>query len=162
MCRHGSRWSTSHPCTSDSGKSFWHFASVVGADRGEPGAVVAISSASVSRPTTALPPAPSPEPAQRGPEAVLSSFAPLCPSGQHWTATSCWRRGSGVWSEGKGGAVQVSLEMVRLGMAYAYRQYLSGCDENAYLGAEAQAERGRQGVWRWGNEVKPWEFRKSR
>ena len=56
----------------------------------------------------------------------------------------------------------VNLEMVRLGMAYAYRQYLSGCDENAYLGAEGQAERYRQGVWRWGNEVKPWDFRKSR
>ena len=60
------------------------------------------------------------------------------------------------------GGRNVNLEMVRLGMAYAYRQYLSGCDENAYLGAEAQAERGRQGVWRWGNEVKPWDFRKSR
>jgi micrococcal nuclease len=54
----------------------------------------------------------------------------------------------------------VNLEMVRLGMAYAYRQYLGGCDENAYLGAEAQAERSRQGVWRWGNEMKPWDFRK--
>ena len=61
----------------------------------------------------------------------------------------------------RGERLQVSLEMVRLGMAYAYRQYLSGCDENAYLGAEAQAERGRQGVWRWGNEVKPWDFRKN-
>ena len=60
------------------------------------------------------------------------------------------------------GGRNVNLEMVRLGMAYAYRQYLSGCDENAYLGAEAQAERNRQGVWRWGNEVKPWDFRKSR
>ena len=52
--------------------------------------------------------------------------------------------------------------MVRLGMAYAYRQYLSGCDENAFLGAEAQAELGRQGVWRWGNEIKPWYFRKTK
>lgn len=60
------------------------------------------------------------------------------------------------------GGRNVNLEMVRLGMASAYRQYLNGCDENAYLGAEAQAERGRQGVWRWGNEVKPWDFRKSR
>ena len=59
------------------------------------------------------------------------------------------------------GGRNVNLEMVRLGMAYAYRQYLSGCDENAYLGAEAQAERSRQGVWRWGNEVKPWDFRKG-
>ena len=48
-----------------------------------------------------------------------------------------------------------------MGMAYAYRQYLSGCDESAYLGAEGQAERYRQGVWRWGNEVKPWDFRKQ-
>ena len=55
----------------------------------------------------------------------------------------------------------VNLEMVRMGLAYAYRDYLSGCDENAYLGAEAQAERGRQGVWRWGNEAKPWDFRKQ-
>lgn len=60
------------------------------------------------------------------------------------------------------GGRNVNLEMVRLGMAYAYRQYLSGCDENAYLGAEAQAERNRQGVWRWGNEVKPWDFRKQK
>ena len=60
------------------------------------------------------------------------------------------------------GGRNVNLEMVRLGMAYAYRDYLSGCDANAYLGAEAQAERARQGVWRWGNEVKPWDFRKGR
>jgi hypothetical protein len=45
--------------------------------------------------------------------------------------------------------------------AYAYRDYLGGCDANAYLDAEAQAERFRQGVWRWGNEVKPWDFRKQ-
>ena len=62
-----------------------------------------------------------------------------------------------VFSSGR----NVNLEMVRLGMAYAYRQYLSGCDENAYLRAKGQAERYRQGVWRWGNEVKPWDFRKA-
>ena len=63
-----------------SGKSFWHFAVVVGADRGELGEVAAINPASGSRPTTAEPPAPSPAPAQQGPEAVLSSLAPLCAS----------------------------------------------------------------------------------
>jgi hypothetical protein len=49
MCRHGSRWSTSHPCTSDSGKSFWHFAGVVGADRGELGTAAAGSNQSSIR-----------------------------------------------------------------------------------------------------------------
>jgi hypothetical protein len=79
LCRRGSRWSTSHPCMSDSGKSFWHFAGVVGADRGELGEVAAINPASGSRPTTAKPPAPSLAPARQGSEAVLGSLAPLCP-----------------------------------------------------------------------------------
>ena len=75
------------------------------------------------------------------------------------TVDRYWRIVAEVYAGGR----NVNLEMVRLGMAYAYRQYLSGCDEtNAYLGAGAQAERGRQGVWRWGSEVKPWDFRKSR
>lgn len=60
------------------------------------------------------------------------------------------------------GGRNVNLEMVRLGQAYAYRDYLRGCDENAYLSAESQAQQSRQGVWRWGNEVKPWDFRRSR
>ena len=59
------------------------------------------------------------------------------------------------------GGRNVNLELVRMGLAFAYRDYLSGCDANAYLDAEAQAERYRQGVWRWGNEVKPWDFRKQ-
>lgn len=46
------------------------------------------------------------------------------------------------------GGRNVNLDMVRMGMAYAYRQNLSGCDEGAYLGAEGQAEHYRQGVWR--------------
>ena len=37
------------------------------------------------------------------------------------------------------GSRNINLEMVRLGMAYAYRQYLCGCNENANLGVEAQA-----------------------
>jgi endonuclease YncB( thermonuclease family) len=60
------------------------------------------------------------------------------------------------------GGRNVNLELVRMGLAYAYRDYLGGCDANAYLDAEGQAERYRQGVWRWGNEVKPWDFRKQR
>jgi endonuclease YncB( thermonuclease family) len=59
------------------------------------------------------------------------------------------------------GGRNVNLELVRLGLAYAYRDYLRGCDANAYLDAESQAGRYRQGVWRWSNEVKPWDFRKQ-
>jgi len=69
---------------SASGKSFWHFAGVVGADRGELGALAVISPASESRPTTAVPPAPSPEPAQQGFEAALSSSPPLCPGSEQY------------------------------------------------------------------------------
>jgi len=59
------------------------------------------------------------------------------------------------------GGRNVKLELVRMGLAYAYRDYLGGCDANAYLDAEEQAERYPQGVWRWGNELKPWDFRKQ-
>lgn len=56
----------------------------------------------------------------------------------------------------------VNLDLVRNGAAYVYPQYLSSCDANAYLEAEAQAQRWRQGVWRWGgNEVRPWDFRRG-
>ena len=46
------------------------------------------------------------------------------------------------------GGRQVNLELVRMSLAYAYRDYLGGCDANAHLDAEAQSERYRQGVWR--------------
>jgi len=60
------------------------------------------------------------------------------------------------------GGRNVNLEMVRAGVPYAYRDYLSGCDENAYLNAENQAEMRRLGVWRYGGEQRPWDFRKQR
>ena len=60
------------------------------------------------------------------------------------------------------GGSNVNVEMVRRGQAYVYRQYMSGCNANAYLSAENEAQRYRQGVWRRGNEVKPWDFRRSR
>jgi endonuclease YncB( thermonuclease family) len=55
------------------------------------------------------------------------------------------------------------LELVKSGAAYAYRQYLAGCYQGAYLSAEREAEMWRRGVWRsGGNEKRPWNFRKSR
>lgn len=56
----------------------------------------------------------------------------------------------------------MNVEMLRQGVAYVYRECLSGCDKNAYLSAEAQTQWFRQEVWRWGNEVKPWDLRHSR
>jgi hypothetical protein len=41
----------------------------------------------------------------------------------------------------------INLALVEDGQAFAYRQYLSGCDAKAYLGAEDRASRARLGVW---------------
>ena len=46
------------------------------------------------------------------------------------------------------GGRKVNLELVRMSLAYAYRDYLGGCDANAHHDGEAQAECCRQGVWR--------------
>jgi micrococcal nuclease len=59
------------------------------------------------------------------------------------------------------GGWNVNLAMVRGGQAYAYRDYLDGCDAETYLNAESQAERTRQGVWRWGEAQRPWDFRRE-
>ncbi|MCP9841919.1 thermonuclease family protein [Synechococcus sp. J7-Johnson] len=57
----------------------------------------------------------------------------------------------------------VNLELVKSGAAYVYRQYLAGCDQRAYLGAERETEMWQRGVWRSEtNEQRPWDFRKSR
>jgi endonuclease YncB( thermonuclease family) len=54
----------------------------------------------------------------------------------------------------------VDLALVRSGAAFAYRQYLSECDQAAYLGAEATAQRQRLGVWAVpGGIQRPWDWR---
>lgn len=56
----------------------------------------------------------------------------------------------------------LNLAMVRDGQAFAYRQYLSGCDRAAYLGAEAAASRQRLGVWAVpGGITRPWDWRRG-
>lgn len=60
------------------------------------------------------------------------------------------------------GGRNVNLALVRSGAAFVYRQYLHGCNQNAYLEAESQAQRSRQGIWRRGNIQPPWEFRQQR
>ena len=44
------------------------------------------------------------------------------------------------------GCRKVNLELVRMSLAYAYRDYLGGCDANAYLDALDQADRFRHCV----------------
>jgi endonuclease YncB( thermonuclease family) len=60
------------------------------------------------------------------------------------------------------GNTNVNLELVRRGEAFVYRQYLSGCDRNAYLFAEKQAESARRGVWSVpGGITRPWDWRRG-
>jgi hypothetical protein len=57
----------------------------------------------------------------------------------------------------------VNLAMVEDGQAFAYRQYLSGCDGKAYLDAEWRASRRRTGIWQVeGGITRPWDFRRGR
>lgn len=57
----------------------------------------------------------------------------------------------------------INLRMVRLGQAFAYRQYLQNCDASSYLGAERAAQTSRLGVWSVpGGITRPWDWRHSR
>ena len=61
------------------------------------------------------------------------------------------------------GGQSINLAMVSRGQAYAYRKYLGGCDQSAYLGAEANAEQNRLGVWAVpGGSERPWDWRQQR
>ena len=55
-----------------------------------------------------------------------------------------------------------NLAMVSSGQAFAYRKYLSACNQSAYLGGEAAAQRQRVGVWAVpGGIQRPWDWRKG-
>ena len=59
--------------------------------------------------------------------------------------------------------VNINLALVEDGQAFAYRQYLSGCDATAYLEAEERASRARLGIWQVpGGITRPWHFRGGR
>ena len=59
--------------------------------------------------------------------------------------------------------VNINLALVEDGQAFAYRQYLRGCDAKAYLEAEERASRARLGVWQVpGGITRPWDFRRGR
>jgi micrococcal nuclease len=56
----------------------------------------------------------------------------------------------------------VGLQLIREGYAVAYRQYLTGCDAQAYLAAEEQARSQRLNFWSQDNPVMPWDFRRGK
>ena len=59
--------------------------------------------------------------------------------------------------------VNINLALVEEGQAFAYRQYLRGCNAKEYLGAEARASKRRLGVWQVpGGITRPWVFRRGR
>ena len=59
--------------------------------------------------------------------------------------------------------ININLALVVDGKAFAYRQYLSGCDAKAYLEAEERASSARLGVWQVpGGITRPWDFRRGR
>jgi len=60
-------------------------------------------------------------------------------------------------------SVNINLALVEDGQAFAYRQYLSGCNAKDYLDAELRAGRRRFGVWQVrGGITRPWDFRRGR
>ena len=57
----------------------------------------------------------------------------------------------------------INLQMVQVGAAYAYRQYLKQCDRDSYLTAEDAASKKGVGVWGPYKPAQvPWEYRRSR
>ena len=61
------------------------------------------------------------------------------------------------------GKRNINLQMVQVGAAYVYRQYLKQCDRDAYLRAEDTATKKGLGVWGPYKPAQvPWEYRRSR
>ena len=59
--------------------------------------------------------------------------------------------------------ININLVLVEDGQAFAYRQYLSGCNAKEYMDAEYRASRRRYGVWQVeGGITRPWDFRRGR
>jgi endonuclease YncB( thermonuclease family) len=57
--------------------------------------------------------------------------------------------------------MDVNLEMVRLGYAWAYKQYLNRPYASQYIGAERDAREQHLGLWQDANPMPPWEFRRA-
>lgn len=55
----------------------------------------------------------------------------------------------------------VNEEMVRLGLAWAYRRYLDTPYASAFIGAEKEAREKGLGLWKHANPMPPWDFRRK-
>lgn len=58
------------------------------------------------------------------------------------------------------GELDVNVEMIRQGYAWAFRKYLNAPYTSAYVSAEAEAKTNKRGLWQLANPVPPWEYRK--
>ena len=58
----------------------------------------------------------------------------------------------------------VNQQMVRVGLAFAYRKYLGQCDAGKYLQLEGEAKHQGIGVWSVGPSgiMRPWDYRRGR
>ena len=55
--------------------------------------------------------------------------------------------------------IDVNLEMIKRGAAWAYRKYLKEPYASKYIEAENEAKTNKIGLWKDGNAIPPWEFR---
>lgn len=54
----------------------------------------------------------------------------------------------------------INREMVRSGLAWAYRRYLSAPYASEYIAAEKEAREKRLGLWKQANPDPPWNFKR--
>ena len=65
------------------------------------------------------------------------------------------------WLQCLKGSLNINLVMVKEGRAVAYRKYLSPCDGDKYLSAEASAKSWRLAFWSQNAPIMPWDFRRG-
>lgn len=58
------------------------------------------------------------------------------------------------------GSLNVNLEMVKAGYAWAYEKYLDRPYASEFYSAERDARMARKGLWQQSNPLPPWEYRK--
>jgi endonuclease YncB( thermonuclease family) len=56
--------------------------------------------------------------------------------------------------------MDINLEMVKRGYAWAYRKHLKSPYASEYIEAENRARNQKLGIWEETNPLPPWEFKK--